>query len=171
MRWQVAWIIACGLLAGSGVSGPGTCPLVTAKDGDTLRLRGEVLPTAHDVVLKPIDCADRVLLVRGDDARLGERRLPLERDAAFQQYVQKLTAQVQIPGITVCRECWKYRLTAEFRGRLDVSPSVGLKTDPKTGAIVGVEGFGHPLPHTRYRLVFSHVSNVEAAERVYPEKP
>lgn len=56
-------------------------------------------------------------------------------------------------------------MTAEFQGRLDIADSAGWKKDKKSGKVTGVEGFGHPLPFTRYRLVVASISKVEAIER------
>ena len=39
------------------------------------------------------------------------------------------------------------------------------KKDAKTGKLTGFVGFGHPMPFTRYRLVITSVSKVEAVEK------
>lgn len=148
-----------------------SCPLAGAKNGDTVVLRGEVFPTGHDTFVRPAGCEERVILVYGDDPSLGKSKIPVTRDEAFKRYEEYLKAEQQPAGITDCKECWKYRVTAEIHGRLDITESAGWKKDPKSGRVTGVEGFGHPLPFTRYRLVIAGISKVEAAERALAPAP
>jgi hypothetical protein len=154
-----------GLMTGAGHSQQTSCPIANAGSGDAVVLRGEVFPTGHDTFLRPVGCEERVILVRGDDPSLGKSKIGFARDEAFQKYETYLRAEQKPNGINICRECWKYRVSAEFRGRLDVTESAGWKRDPKTGKVTGIEGFGHPLPFTRYRLVIAAVSKVETVER------
>jgi hypothetical protein len=47
-----------------------------------------------------------------------------------------------------------------------------MTKDPKTGKVIGFEGYGHPLPFTRFRLVVTSISNVTAKELPSaPDKP
>ena len=64
----------------------------------------------------------------------------------------------------VCQQCPKYQVTAELTGRLDIAPSAGVKKNPKTGKATILEGYGHPLPFTRFRLVLTSVANVTTKE-------
>jgi hypothetical protein len=148
-----------------------SCPLGGAKNGDTVVLRGEVFPTGHDTFVRPAGCEERVVLVYGDDSSLGKSKISVKRDEAFKQYEEYLKAEQKPAGITDCKECWKYRVTAEFQGRLDITESAGWKKDPKSGRVKGVEGYGHPLPFTRYRLVVASVSKVAAVERALVPDP
>jgi hypothetical protein len=154
-------------LAAVAASGQQTisCPLAEAKSGDTVVLRGEVFAAGHDVFVRPVGCEERVILVYGDDPSLEKSRISVRRDETFKQYEGYLKAEWTPAGITDCRHCPRYRVTAEFRGRLDITDSAGWKKDPKSGKVIGVEGFGHPVPFTRYRLVIASISKVEAVER------
>jgi hypothetical protein len=172
MRTRLLYILGVGgFWAALGCAQQTSCPLATAKGGDTVTLRGEVFPTAHDTFIRPVGCEERVILVYGDDPSLGKSKIPMKRDEAFQRYETYLGAEQKPSGITDCKECWKYRVTAEFQGRLDIAESAGWKKDPKSGKVIGIEGFGHPLPFTRYRLVVTSVSKVEAAERTFAPAP
>jgi len=164
--------ILCGLgvVAAYGQQ-TASCSLPGAKNGDTVVLRGEVFPTGHDTFVRPVGCEERVILVYGDDLSLGKSKIPVRRDEAFKQYEEYLKAEQKPAGITDCKECWKYRVTAEFLGKLDITDSAGWKKDPKSGKVTGVEGFGHPLPFTRYRLVIASISKVEAVERTLAPVP
>ena len=143
---------------------PVGCPLETAKNGDILTLRGEAVHGAHDGLIRIAGCADEVLLAYADDPNLHESKLSLKKDETFQKFVEYFSAERPPQPKVVCRECWKYRVTAEFTGRLDIADSAGWKKDAKTGKLTGLVGFGHPMPFTRYRLVITSVSKVEAAE-------
>lgn len=141
------------------------CPLATAKNGDTVTLKGEAVHGAHDGLIRINGCPDEVLLAYADDPSLRESKLNLKKDETFGKFVEYFKAEQPSQPNVVCRECWKYRVTAEFTGRLDIVDSAGWKKDPKSGKPTGVVGFGHPLPFTRYRLVITSVAKVEAAEK------
>lgn len=131
-----------------------------------VKFRGEAVSTDHDVIVRPNGCPnDRVILVYGDDPTFGKARLEVKRDEALNQFEKYLREEKPPKANEICKLCPRYRVHADFEGRLDVAPSAGLKKDPKTGKVVGIEGFGHPLPFTRYRLVITGVSNVEASEK------
>lgn len=163
-------VFAC--LIGLGLSGiPDTsrtvsCILNSARNGDVVKVRGEVFSTAHDMFIRLRECPDnRVILVYGDAPSLGESRLSVTRDDSFRQF-EKYSGEKQLPKANeMSSQNPKYRVTANFEGRLDIAASAGWKKDSKTGKVIGIEGFGHPRPFTRYRLVVTRVSNVEAAER------
>lgn len=141
------------------------CSLAEFRNRDEITLKGEVFPTAHDTFLRPAGCSERVVLVYGDDPSLGTGKLAVTKDKKLRQYALYVRAEQKPAGVTICKECWKYRVTAELQGRLDIAPSAGWKKDAQSGKVIGIEGFGHPLPFTRYRLVISRVLSVEAVER------
>jgi hypothetical protein len=141
------------------------CLLATAKNGDTVTLKGEATHGAHDGLIRITGCADEVLLAYADDPSLRESKLSLKKDEMFGRFVEYFNAELPPQPNVACRECWKYRVTAEFTGRLDIAESAGWKKDAKTGKPIGVVGFGHPMPFTRYRLVITSVSKVEAVEK------
>jgi len=155
-------------LAGVGLAvsaAQNNCPLANAENGQTITLRGVVMPTAHDTLLKPAGCQDRVLLEYPDTESNGMPATALQRDRSFRQFTKFITAHEKGTATSVCKECWKYDVVADFSGRLDIAPRAGLKFDEKTQKAVGMEGFGHPMPFTRYRLVLVSVSNVKATAK------
>jgi hypothetical protein len=152
-----------GIVPGSQA---GVCILDGVKDGEYVKIRGVVFPTDHDVFVRPTGCPDkRVIIVYGDDPSLGKRGLPMKRNETFNEFEKLLYEEQPTKPRVVCRLCFKYWITATFEGRLDTTESAGWKKDPQTGRITGLEGFGHPLPFTRYQLVVKRVSKVETVER------
>jgi hypothetical protein len=170
-------IVLAGLLSLVGPTLPaapqtGGCIVGTAKNGEVVKIRGELFPTAHDRFIQPVGCPDdRVILVYGDDASLGEAKLSVRRDDSFRQFKKYADEEQPSKANEICMQCPRYRVTADFEGRLDIVPSAGWKKDSKTGKVTGIEGFGHPLPFTRYRLVMTGVSNVDAIERAPVQVP
>src|SRR5437867_1368949 len=78
------------------------------------------------------------------DRRRRRFELPasLRSDPEWRKFESLLSAQGDPPNV-ICIQCPKYRVWAEFKGRLDVSPNTGLIKDPKTGK-QSIEGYGHP---------------------------
>jgi hypothetical protein len=144
---------------------PATCPMLTAKNGEMVTFKAEAIHGAHDGLLRLADCKDEVVLTYADDPGLNEPQLTLKKDETFQRFRELFNEERAAQPDTICKGCWKYRVTAEFKGRLDIADSAGLKKDPKSGKVTGFVGFGHPLPFSRYRLVVTSISNVEASER------
>jgi hypothetical protein len=54
---------------------------------------------------------------------------------------------------------------------LEIVPYAGWRKDPKTGKAVSHEGFGSATFVSKYRLILTGVSNVEAAEREMNQTP
>lgn len=163
--------IARGLLLGIVVSTApalaqsGKCVIETAKNGAIVRVRGVVFPGGHDMFIRPEQCPEnRVIVIYGDDPTLGRGRLQVKRDDAFRTFERYVKEQQPSKPDEVCQQCPKYQVTAELSGRLNVAPSAGVKRNPKTGKATGLEGYGHPLPFTRFRLVLTGVSDVTATE-------
>jgi hypothetical protein len=125
-------------------------------------LTGEAVHGAHDGLVRLAGCTDEVLLDYADDPNISRPKPTLRRDEMFRRFTEYFNAEQAAPPNAICKGCWKYRVTAVFEGRLDVTESAGLKKDAKTGKVTGIVGFGHPMPFTRYRLVLTSVSKVEA---------
>jgi hypothetical protein len=169
-RIELVGLLGFALLAIPATAQTVGCVIDAARNGEVVKIRGQVFATGHDVFVRPNGCQDnRVVLVYGDDRSLGKAKLAMKRDESFQQFEKYLNEQQPSKPDEICKECPKYRITADFDGRLDIAPSAGLKKDPKTGKVIGIEGFGHPVPFTRYQLVVTGVSDVEAVERVVPD--
>ena len=143
----------------------GKCVIETAKNGTVIKVRGVVFPGGHDLFIRPKQCPEnRVIVTYGDDLALGPSRLQVQRDDSFQAFERYLKEQRPSKPNEVCQQCSKYQVTAELTGRLDIAPSAGVKRNPKTGKAAGLEGYGHPLPFTRFRLVLTSVADVRAKE-------
>ncbi|HSW40163.1 MAG TPA: hypothetical protein VLL97_11795 [Acidobacteriota bacterium] len=162
----IVFLIGLGLSGIQDTSQTVLCILSTARNGEMVKVRGEVFSTAHDVFIRLKECPEnQVILVDGDDPSLGEAQLTVTRDDSFRKF-EKYSAEEQLSKVNeMSRLNPKYRVTADFEGRLEIAASAGLKKDSMTGKVIGIEGFGHPRPFTRYRLVVTSVSNVEASER------
>jgi len=96
-------------------------------------LKGEAMHGAHDGLIRIDGCADEVLLAYADDPSLRESKLSLKKDEMFGKFVEYFNAEQPSQPNVVCRECWRYRVTAEFTGRLDIAESSGWRKDAKTG--------------------------------------
>jgi len=143
----------------------GKCIVETAQNGSIVKVRGVILSGGHDLILRPEQCPEsRVIVVYGDDARLEKDRLKVNRNDSFRLFKHYLEEQQPAKPNVYCQSCPKYQVTADFTGRLDVAASAGLKRDPTTGKAIGLEGFGDPMPFSRFRLVVTEISKVEAKE-------
>jgi len=144
------------------------CLLDTAKNGATLKIRGEAFPGGHDTFIRPIVCvadpANRVILVWADDPSVTPRS-KVRRDAAFFEFNRLLRATYPIPNNSVGSGQLRYQAIADFEGRLEVANAAGLKLDPKSKKVVGIQGFGHPIPFTRFRFVATGVSRIVSTEQ------
>jgi hypothetical protein len=155
-----------GLLLGATLcaQNQARCPLATAKNGDSVTLIGEAVHSAHDGLIRIAGCEDEVLFEYADDPNFRTSKLSLNKDESFRKFVEYFNADLKSDPNVTCRECWKYRVNAQFVGRLDVAESAGLARNAKTGKVM-VLGFGHPSPFTRYRLVITAISKVVATEK------
>src|SRR5262245_36626175 len=131
------------------------CSLLGAGSGDIVEMSGEVTPGGHDVLVVPENCTERVIL---------DWPSTLRSDPEFRKFESLLSVQRDPEPNVICRECPKYRVWAEFRGPLDRSTNVGLVRDRKTGSL-SLEGYGHPLPFTRYRLTVTAVRVLKTENR------
>lgn len=153
------WLASAGIVP---VIAQTNCPLENAENGKEITFRALVMPTAHDTLLKPLGCQDRVVLDYPDENANGVPASSLRRDRNFSRFKRAIVAHEKGTATKLCMECWKYEVVADFRGRLDVAQRAGLKLHEGSQKVIGVEGFGHPMPFTRFRLVLKSVANVEA---------
>jgi hypothetical protein len=149
-----------------------SCLLYAAKSGDAVKIVGTVFAGGHDTFIRPVGCeenpSNRVILVWADDPLLATGKAQVRRDADFSRFNELLSATFPMPPNSVGTGQSRYRVVAEFEGRLEISNEAGLKRDPKTGKVTGLDGFGHPMPFTKFRLVATSVSRVEATEEQRP---
>lgn len=166
LRWGSIVLWSAALL---GQTQEGSCILDNAKNGEVVKIRGAVFPTGHDVFIRPANCREssdnRVILVWGDDPSLGSSKSEVRKDDAFSEFNDRIRATFPLPpgGAGVGQP--RYRVVADFEGRLEIAASSGLKRNPKSKKVVGTEGFGHPMPFTRFRLVAISVSGIETTEQ------
>jgi hypothetical protein len=107
------------------------CVIDPARNGEVVRIRGEVFPTAHDAFIRPKGCPDiRVILMYGDDQSLGKAKLSMTRDEAFRRFKKYSGEEQRQKANEICMHCPRYRVSADFVGRLDIAISVGWKKDP-----------------------------------------
>lgn len=145
-----------------------SCVLETGRNGDLVQIRAEAFPGGHDMFIRPIGCAatpaNRVVLVWADDL-LSANGDTVRKDAAFAEFKRLLKATLPLRPDTFGVGQSRYRVVANFEGRLEVARSAGLVHDPRSKKAVGLEGFGHPLPFARFRLVATGVLQIESEER------
>jgi hypothetical protein len=148
------------------------CFLDFAKSGETVKVYAELFNAASPVFIRPKACPENaVILVFGDNTTLGKAKLPVNRDKVFLEFERLMREELPDIGNVTCLHCPKYKITANFEGKLEIIPYAGWKKDPKTGKIVGQEGFGSAAFVSRYRLILTGVSNVEAVERGIMQSP
>lgn len=164
-RWLLTFLWGAALLAQPKED---SCLLHAAKSGDSVKVRGAAFLGGHDSFIRPAGCeenaSNRVILVWGDDPSLATGKAEVRRDADFSRFNELLRATFPLPPNSVGTGQSRYRVVAEFEGRLEVSNEAGLKRDPKTRKVTGLEGFGHPIPFTRFRLLATSVSRIEATK-------
>lgn len=167
MSFRLGVALACGTALLAQSKEP--CLLKTASHGDSVKVRAEVFTTGHDTFIRPTHCEvspdNRVILIWGDDPSLGVGKINIIRDSSFSEFNRLIKATHPLPpnGFGVGES--RYRVVADFQGRLEIAASAGLKRDSKGKKIVGMEGFGHPMPFTRFRLVLTSVSRIEENEQ------
>ncbi len=123
--------------------------------GKMVRVRGQLGTWPHDLLLWADHCDAGKIVI----AYPGERVNPpadfeLRRDGNFKKFERLLVAENKDGS-------YRYQLTATFTGRLDISDSVGFVRD-EAGKVRGIQGYGHPFPFSRFRLVIQSVSDVTA---------
>jgi len=160
--------ILCGVTV-FGQSNQEPCVLDTAKNGDVVKIRGEASAGGHDAFILPASCvtgpSNRVILIWADNPSLSGAKTSVRRDEAFSEFNRLLKATFPLPPNSVGLGQPRYQVLADFEGRLEVAPSVGFKRDPKSKKVVGIEGFGHPMPFSRFRLLATGVSRIESKEQ------
>jgi hypothetical protein len=134
-----------------------------------VKVRGAGFAGGHDTFIIPVGCEEkadnRVILVWGDDKSLGATKTEVRKDADYSKFQEVLRATFPLPPNSFGTGQPKYRVVAEFEGRLEISSAAGFRRDPTTKKLIGIEGFGHPVPFTRFRLVAAAVSHIETTER------
>ena len=147
------------------------CPLSSLKDGEKVKLRGNIRHGAHDMMLSVPACGEDVVLVYAEEAEAGLSESQVGRNAGLQEFRRYASATYAGGEKSSCHGCYKYEVEAILAGRLCVAvipegftkDALGFVHDG-SGKVVGKAGFGHPLPLTRYQLVIESASGVVARE-------
>jgi hypothetical protein len=115
--------------------------------------------------IRPKACPEKaVIVIYGNNPLLGKEMLPMKRDNAFLEFERLEREELPDTSTRTCLHCPKYKITAYFEGKLGIVPYAGWKKDPKTG-INKLEGFGFANFVSRFRLILTGISNVQAEER------
>jgi hypothetical protein len=184
-KYLLILVLCSGATFGQDTNDSG-CVLSSLSNGQTLTVRGKVDRSMHDMLLVVSNCKEvAVLTYAGErDALHGVSsttinlpretpvgngaNLKLQKDRGFSLFEKYVNALYKSTRKNHCIACYKYKVEATFTGRLDVSNKVGLIRDEKAQKIIGMDGFGHPIPFTRYRLVLESVSDVVARKLPRP---
>ena len=134
------------------------CVISPEQSGRIVTVRGKLVHAAHDLLLMLPNC-ERVVVIYEDEPTPEVRR--------FQAVVN---APYKWKGRGTCIHCYKYEVEATIVGRLEVSDQAGWIRDEKDQRIIGISGFGHPVPFTRYQLVIHSVSSVETKKTRLPPR-
>jgi hypothetical protein len=174
-------LFACSATIGAQ-GGQSKCVLSSFMNGQVVTVHGRVVHGPHDMMLVIPNC-DTVVLAYADDPNFSatasstgvnlppgtpvnnDSKLELRKDSEFRRFQSYVGATNKGGGKNLCMECYMYEVEANFTGRLDVSEKVGLIRDEEEKKIVGMDGFGHPVPFTRYRLIIESVSGVVARKQ------
>jgi hypothetical protein len=168
-------LLICSVTA-FGQSSTGACILETAKDGQSITLRGKTAQEPHDLVFDIEGCSDVVVLTYAGYPDNKVNADQLHQDESLKRFQKYTTAAYKSSGKNICMECMKYRdVEATLTGKLEIAavPS-GTTKDRQgflhdaSGKIVGTSGFGHPTPMFKYRLVILSASDVKASKQSKP---
>jgi hypothetical protein len=171
-RILITALIVLELLTMSAYGQSPECVLDDAKNGETIKIHAELFNAAYPMFIRPKACPGKaVIVIYGNNQLLGKAMLPIKRDDAFLEFERLEREEQPDTAATTCLHCPKYKITADFEGKLEIVPYAGWKKDPKTGKLVSHEGFGSATFVSRYRLILIGVSNVEAVVREIVQTP
>lgn len=148
---QVVETTVCGVAGG---------PL--SYNGKMVHIRGRVENSDHDLLLSSETCKREKVVLEYPD-RLSVKPTAdfrLRRDRNFKRLEHVLGAKNKDGS-------YRFEVDATFTGRLDATESAGFVRN-ESGKIIGLQGFGHPFPFSRFRLVIESVSDVVARKLPRP---
>lgn len=165
-----------GAAHGATESTESKCVLATARNGQTLTVKGGARSTAHDLVFDIPGCGDTVLLTFAGEEGSGLSSSELRQDKELKRFKKYTNSVYESKGSNICMACAKYGdVEAELTGKLDVAqmPSGSTKDllgfiRDGSGKIIGKFGWGHPVPFASYRLVIQSVTDVKAKKLSNP---
>jgi hypothetical protein len=168
-------LLICSMTA-FGQSLTGACILETAKDGQSITLRGKTVQEPHDLVFDIEGCSDVVVLTYAGYPDNKVNADQLRQDESLKRFQKYTTATCKSSGKNICMECMEYRdVEATLTGKLEIAavPSGTTKDQhgflyDASGKVVGTSGFGHPTPMFKYRLVILSAGDVKASKQSKP---
>lgn len=173
--WLLFILFVCSMTA-FGQSQTGACILDTAKDGQSITLRGKTAQEPHDLVFDIEGCNDVVVLTYAGYPDNKVNADQLRQDESLKRFQKYTTATYKSSGKNICMECMKYRdVEATLTGKLEIATVPAGTTKDQlgflhgaSGKIVGTSGFGHPTRMFKYRLVILSASDVKASKQPKP---
>jgi hypothetical protein len=154
-----------------------TCILHTAKDGQTITVRGKTVQQPHDLAFDIEGCTDLVVLTYAGDRDNDVNGDELRQDKNLKNFQKFTTSTYWSKGKNTCIQCMKHgNVEAMLTGKLQIEAippgtrkdQVGFLHDA-SGKIVGTSGFGHPSRSFKYRLVILSASDVKASKLPKPK--
>jgi len=158
---------------------PETCILDTAKDGQTIIVRGKTLQEPHDLGFSISKCNKVVILIYAGNRDSDVSVNLLHRDKNLKRFEKYTSAVYKSDKKNICMQCSQYGdVEATLTGKLEIATTpdgttkdqMGFLRDA-SGKIVGTSGFGHPNRMFEYRLVIFSASDVKARKLPKPQFP
>jgi hypothetical protein len=150
------------------------CALSEATNGEMLTVEGNVIHEPHDLAFFLPRCDEVVLLTYAGDADSDVSKADLHIDKNLRRFRKYTSSLYQSSGTDICIDCSVYgNILAVVTGKLEIASLPADATqDGESGddsrSVIGVVGWGHPTPFTRYRLVIESVASVKAKKRPRP---
>ncbi|MBI3664258.1 MAG: hypothetical protein HY234_14565 [Acidobacteria bacterium] len=127
-----------------------------------VRVHGTVVRGPHDIYLLASgpEGTEEIILAFADDPEVNPKpNFRVNNHNLRRKFEQHLGAKVGRRGGKLSAGAYRYEVSATFVGRFDVSKEIGFVRG-EDGGIRGIEGFGHPFPFTRYRLVIESIERI-----------
>jgi hypothetical protein len=153
------------------------CILDTAKDGQTITVRGRAVQKPHDLAFSIGGCNDLVVLTyAGDYSDNQVSADQLRRDDSLKRLKKYTSSTYKGDGNNICMQCMKYgEVEATLTGKLAIATIPPGTTKDQigfihnaAGKVIGTSGFGHPIRMFKYQLVILSASDVKARKLPKP---
>lgn len=155
------------------------CILDSAKDSQTITVRGKAIQQPHDLAFGIEGCDATAVLTYAGDADSNVSADLLHNDRNLKRFRKFTGAVYSSTKKAVCIQCGQYGdVEATLTGKLQIATvpdgttkdSMGFLHDA-SGKVVGTSGFGHPNRLFKYRLVIFSASDVRARKLPKPNLP
>jgi hypothetical protein len=174
--WLLFLLFVCSTTV-FGQNQTDACILDTAKDGQTVTVRGKTVQQPHDLAFSIVGCNDLVVLTYAGDRDNDVSTDQLRQDENLKHFQKYTSSTYKSKGKDICIQCMKYGdVEATLTGKLEIATippgttkdQIGFLHDA-SGKIVGTSGFGHPTRMFKYRLVILSASDVKARKLPKPK--